>query len=96
MRFADGAKGPGYNAQFRTASKIGVIVEVQVIRRHNDSNMLTPMLDSFEFRYGYSPARILGDGSYCVKEDIEKVLRRGMEVYCPKTKSRESSTVREV
>ncbi|MGV8947967.1 MAG: transposase [Candidatus Paracaedibacter sp.] len=96
MRFADGAKGPGYNAQFRTASKIGVIVEVQVIQRRNDSNMLTPMLDSFEFRYGYSPARILGDVNYCVKEDIEKVLRRGMEVYYPQTKSRESSTVREV
>jgi len=91
MSFADGGMGPGYNAQVMTTSKSGVIVDIKVTQRRNDSGMLTPLLDSFESRYGSIPGRILGDTSYCAKDDVKKVLERGVGVYCPQTKARKES-----
>ena len=91
MRFADGSRGPGYNAQFMTAPKSGVIVDVKVTQRRNDSNMLIPMLDSFEGRYGKSPKRILGDSGYTTQVDVTNALDRGIGVYCPQKKDRKGS-----
>jgi transposase len=91
MRFADGARGPGYNPQFMTASKSGVIVDVKVTQRRNDFNMMTPLLESFKTRYGRLPKRILADTGYSAQGDIINVLERGVEVYCPQVKGRKES-----
>lgn len=91
MHFADGSKAPGYNCQFMTSPKSGVIVDVKTTQRRNDSNMITPMLDSFKSRYGRFPERLLGDVGYTVAGDIVTALERRVDVYCPQKKASKGS-----
>jgi hypothetical protein len=91
MRFADGSTGQGYNPQVITTPKSGIIVDVRMTSRRNDSGQLTPMLESLRSRYGHSPKRILGDSHYAVKEDVVKAVKDKVEVYCPTSKGRKNS-----
>jgi transposase len=92
MRFADGSRNPGYNAQIMTTSKSGVIVAVEATQRQNDSNLMQPMLDKFKEKLGSSPKRILVDSNYVTKEDIKSVLESNIEVYGPNKKGRKGSS----
>jgi len=92
MRFPDKSYAPAYNAQIITSSKGGVIVELKTTQKRNDTNLMTPMLDSFEEHYGIKPKRILADIGYSVQEDIITVEEREVEVYCPQKKGQKNST----
>jgi hypothetical protein len=91
MRFPDGSSGPGYNPQVMTTPKSGIIVDVKVTQERNDSNLLSPMLDSFKSRYGQHPKRVLADTHYGVIKDVEEALENKIDVYCPIRKGRKNS-----
>ncbi len=91
MRFPDGSSGPGYNPQVMTTPKSGIIVDVKVTQERNDSNLMSPMLDSFKSRYGKHPKRILADTQYGVIKDVEEALENKIDLYCPIRKGRKNS-----
>jgi transposase len=91
MHFSDGSIKPGYNPQIMTTSKSGIIVDVKTTQERNDSNLMSPMLDSFKSRYGRYPKRFLADSHYPVKKDVEEALRSKIDVYCPAPKERKNS-----
>ena len=92
MYFADGSTKPGYNPQIMTTPKSGVIVDVKTTQDRNDSNLMSPMLDSFKSRYGRYPKQFLADSHYPVKKDVEEALGNKIDVYCPSPKGRKNST----
>ena len=58
-----------------------------MIDRGADYGLLTPALDEVKQRYGVTPQRVLADGGYFSKADIERLHARRVElsVPCPGT-----------
>jgi transposase len=83
MKMADGGFRPAYNVQFKTAAKGSHIIGVSVTNRGSDRGLLVPALEEIEQRYDVTPKRMLGDGGYDGKDDIERLHARGIEVFCP-------------
>ena len=91
MYFSDGSTNSGYNPQVMTTPKSGVIVDVKATQDRNDSNLMSPMLDSFKSRYGKYPKRFLADSHYPVQKDVVEALENEIDVYCPTRKGRKNS-----
>lgn len=87
MKMADGSFQPAYNVQFKTAAEGAHIVGVSVTDRGSDRGLLEPALDEIERRYRVRPKRVLADGGYNSKEDIEALHARGIELFSPVPKS---------
>ena len=83
MRMAGGEFRPAYNAQIATEVKSGLVVGVEVSNCGGDMGQMPPMLEQLERRYGQSPARMLVDGGYAARRDIETAHGRGCAVYSP-------------
>jgi transposase len=83
MKFADGGYWPGYNVQFATDTKSGVIVGVEVINAATDSEQLTPMLDQLDERYDRVPGEALVDGNFATLGAIDQANHRSCTVYAP-------------
>ena len=82
----DGAFKPAYNVQVRTDPQSCTIVGVDVTDRASDRGQLSPAVEDIERRYGRRPKRVLADGGYDSKGDIERLYggRAGpIEVFCP-------------
>jgi transposase len=88
MKMADGSVRPAYNVQFVTAAKGAHIVGVRVTDRGSDHGLLEPAVKEIEQRYGVKPARLLADGGYISKEDIENVHALRVELFSPLPKSK--------
>ena len=88
MKMADGSVRPAYNVQFTTAAEGAHIVGVRVTDRGSDHGLLEPAVNEIEQRYGVKPARMLADGGYTSKNDIEKVHALGVELFSPLPKSK--------
>lgn len=88
MKMADGSKRPAYNVQFVTAAKGAHIVGVRVTDRGSDHGLLEPAVKEIEQRYGVKPARLLADGGYISKDDIEKVHELRVELFSPLPRSK--------
>lgn len=83
IRMADGGYRPAYNVQFKTDPKSGCVVGVEITNKASDRGQLGPAVAEIERRYGTKPNRVLADGGYDGKDDVEALYRRGIEVYCP-------------
>ena len=83
MKMADGSFRPAYNVQFKTAAEGAHIVGVSVTDRGSDHGLLEPALDEIKQRYGVRPKRVLADGGYTSKDDIEKLHAQDIELFSP-------------
>ena len=83
MKMGDGSFRAAYNVQLKTAADGAHIVGVEVTDRGADYGLLTPALDEIKQRYGVTPERVLADGGYFSKADIERLHARGVELFCP-------------
>lgn len=81
MKMADGGTRPAYNVQCVTTTDSGIIVGVSVTNQGSDGGLLVPMLDRIEESYRRKPTRVLVDGGYNSKDDVEEAHGRGIAVY---------------
>lgn len=88
MKMADGSFRPAYNVQFKTAADGAHIVGVSVTDCGSDHGLLEPALDEIKQRYDIRPGRMLADGGYTSKDDIEKLHVLGIELFSPVPKSK--------
>ena len=88
MKMADGSVRPAYNVQFVTAAEGAHIVGVRVTDRGSDHGLLEPALGEIEQRYEVKPTRLLADGGYTSKNDIETVHALGVELFSPLPRSK--------
>ena len=88
MKMADGSFRPAYNVQFKTAAEGAHIVGVSVTDCGSDHGLLKPALDEIKQRYGVQPKRVLADGGYTSKDDIEKLHALDIELFSPLPKSK--------
>lgn len=93
MKMADGSFRSAYNVQFKTAVDGAHIVGVSVTDRGSDYGLLEPAVNEIEQRYGVQPKRMLADGGYTSKDDIEKLHALGIELFSPLPKSKGDPTV---
>lgn len=84
MKMPDGGFRPGYNVEFATDTKSGIIVGVDVVNVGSDSGQLLPMAEQVEERYEQMPERLLADGDFANLEDIETLhTEHEVDVYAP-------------
>lgn len=83
MKMADGGYRPAYNVQLKTAAEGAHIIGVSVTNGGSDRGLLRPALDEIKQRYGVKPARMLGDGGYDSKPDIERLHGEKVTLFCP-------------
>ena len=83
MKMADGGCRPAYNVQFKTDPSSGCVVGLDVTGKSSDRGQLGVAIDEIAARYGAKPARVLADGGYAAKDDIEAAFERGIEVFSP-------------
>ncbi len=88
MAMADGGYRPAYNLQFKTDLREGFVVGIDVTNKSSDSGQLNAASEEIERRYGVRPLRLLADGGYANKEDIEAQHNKGIEVFCPPPRSK--------
>ena len=88
MKMGDGSFRPAYNVQFTTAAEGAHIVGVSVTDCGSDHGLLAPALNEIKQRYDVQPTRMLADGGYTSKEDIEKLHELGIELFSPLPKSK--------
>jgi transposase len=83
MKFADNGYRPGYNMQFATDTKSGMIAGVALTNAGNDGGELPPMLEQLKERYGRVPPEALVDGGFTTVATIEQAAEQGCTVYGP-------------
>src|SRR5688500_1578496 len=88
MKMADGSFRPAYNVQFKTAAEGAHIIGVSVTDCGSDHGLLEPALDEIKQRYDVQPTRVLADGGYTSKNDIEKLHALDIELFSPLPKSK--------
>lgn len=88
MKMADGSFRGAYNVQLKTAADGAHIVGVSVTDRGSDRGLLEPALDEIEQRYRVRPKRVLADGGYNSKQDIDALHAQGIELFSPVPKGK--------
>jgi len=83
MKMGDGSFRAAYNVQIKTAVDGAHIVGVSVTDRGSDYGLLGEAVGEVERRYGVTPDKLLADGGYFSKADIETLHGRGIELFCP-------------
>lgn len=83
MKMADGGYRPAYNVQLKTDQKSGLIVGVEVTNKASDRGQLLPAVEEIKARYDRWPDRVLADGGFDGKDDIEELHQQRVEVFCP-------------
>src|SRR6516164_2865001 len=88
MKMANDGYRPAYNVQIKTDQKSGLIVGVEVTNKASDRGQLVPAVEEIKRRYGRKPERVLADGGFDGKADIEELHQGQIEVFCPVTGSK--------
>jgi transposase len=83
MKMGDGSYRAAYNVQVKTTPDGGHVVGVSVTDHGADYGLLTAALDEIQQRYAVTPQRVLADGGYFSKADIERLHARRVELFCP-------------
>lgn len=83
MKMADGGFRPAYNVQVKTATEGAHIVGVSVIDRGTDHGLVRPALDEIERRYGVRPKRVLVDGGFDNRADVEALHAQNIDLFSP-------------
>jgi transposase len=89
MVMADGGFRPGYNLQFKTELSHGFVVGIEATNRASDRGQLEAAVEEIERRYNVRPQRLLADSGYDSKDDIDTLHGKGIEVFCPVTRSKD-------
>ncbi len=79
MHHSDGGLALSYNAQISTDAAHGLVVGVAVTQAAEDSAQLLPAVDRVEQRLKKKPQRMVADGSYTTRENIEKMAGREID-----------------
>jgi transposase len=88
MKMADGGFRPAYNCQMATVAQGQIILRVDALNVGSDRGLMRPMLEALIEHYGRTPKRLLVDGGFNKKEDIEWATDRGAKVYGPAAHSK--------
>jgi len=88
MKMADAGFRSAYNVQVASAAGELIVVTVEVDNNGSDRGLMRPMLEQTRALLKRFPRRHLVDGGFCSAEDIEWAHGKGIEVYCPPTKSK--------
>ncbi len=84
-----------YNVQLTTEAQGNFIVGVSVSQDHNDLKQLEPALQTVQHFTGKKPERIVVDGGYVTRNNIEAVTASGVELIAPvKEASRQHAATR--
>jgi transposase len=83
MKMADGGFRPAYNVQYATDTESQIIVGVDVNNRGVDQGQALKMEKQVERRIGKPPKDYLIDGGFVDFKDIQKLEKKGIEVYAP-------------
>lgn len=86
MKMADGGFRPAYNLQVTTDPASGIVVGFAATNQSSDRGQLAPAAADLERRYGRRPQRLLADGGYSGKDDIERLHQPengAVAVFCP-------------
>lgn len=83
MSMADGGYRPAYNLQFKTDPKSGCVVGLEATNKASDRGQLMAGVEEIERRHGVTPTRVLADGGYAGKDEIEQAHHKGIEVFSP-------------
>jgi transposase len=83
MKMADGGFRPAYNVQYATDTGSQIIVGVDVNNRGADQGQALGMEEQVERRIGKKPESYLIDGGFVDFRDIQKLEKKGIEVYAP-------------
>ena len=70
MKQSNGGYAPAYNVQLSTDAVAGVIIDVAVSQRPDDSQELVPAVERIEERMGSVPRQIVADGGYTSWENV--------------------------
>ena len=82
MKMGDGSFKPAYNIQLKTVMGAHII-GMSATDCGSDRGLLRPALDEVEQRYGVTPERMLADGGYDSRVDIEQLHDRHITLFCP-------------
>lgn len=88
MKMADGGFRPAYNVQVASVAGEQIVAAIEVRDTGSDRGLMRPMLERLGPRLDEAPARYLVDGGFGSAEDIEWAHGRGIDVYCPPTRSK--------
>jgi Transposase DDE domain len=88
MKMADGGFRPAYNVQVASVADEQIVAAVEVCNTGSDRGLMRPMLEHLGGRIGHFPGRHLADGGFSTAQDIEWAHGKGVEVYCPATRSK--------
>jgi transposase len=83
MKMADGGFRPAYNVQIKTVAEGAHIVGLSVTTSGSDRGLAKPAVEEIEQRYDVVPKRMLADGGYDSRGDIEALHDRHIELFCP-------------
>jgi transposase len=83
MKLADGGSRPAFNIQTALDPKSRIVVDVMLTQKRNDIGLLPPMVEQIETHYGYKPHRVVADGGYISRRDIDVLESSGVEVVAP-------------
>jgi transposase len=72
MKFADGRKRFGYNAQVVVDEKSGLIVAEEVVQEESDNYQLTPMVEQVEENLGQAAEETVADGGYKAPSELAR------------------------
>lgn len=72
-----------YNAQISTEACHRIIVGVSLTQDQNDLQQLEPAVETVERCTGHIPERILADGGYVTRHNIDAMAERGIELIAP-------------
>lgn len=91
MKMGDGGFRPAYNLQISTDVDSRFIVGVGVSTTGSDSRLVKPALDEIERRTGVVPEELLIDGGFATLAGIDCAASRGVTVYAPVPKPRNTA-----
>jgi transposase len=88
MKMPDGGFRPAWNVQVVSEAEQQIVIAVEPSPVGSDRGLMRPALEAVCERLGRLPGRHLADGGFMAAEDIEWAHDKGVEVYCPPTKSK--------
>jgi hypothetical protein len=83
MKHSDGGWAPSYNMQVSTEGKMKAVVAMGVCEQANDMEQLTPALKRIQQTTGKLPDRMVLDGGYASRSNVEQSSRQQVELIAP-------------
>jgi transposase len=83
MKMPDGGFRPAYNVHLATTTESRVIVGVEVNNQGTDLQMMVPLADQIDERFGQRVQEWLADGGCTSVENINGMEQKGCKVFAP-------------